>query len=171
MAVWKDIVRTVAPGLATALGGPLAGVAVKALGDKLLGKPDASEEEVGIAVQALAPADYVKLREAEQQFAIDMKRVDIDIFKLEVDDRTSARGNRGWAVWAPQIALAILYHGIFSFVFYLLFFRANTEFSDFQKAALTQLMGALSAGLTMILSFYFGGMYKAAESTPPKEQK
>jgi len=39
---WKGIVGTVAPALATALGGPLAGVAVRAIAEKVLGKPEAS---------------------------------------------------------------------------------------------------------------------------------
>ena len=47
---WKSVVRTVAPTLATALGGPLAGAAVQALSVALLGRPDGTEQEVAEAV-------------------------------------------------------------------------------------------------------------------------
>ena len=52
MSNWKAIVGTVAPALATALGGPLAGVAVKAIADKVLGKPAATEADVAAAIEA-----------------------------------------------------------------------------------------------------------------------
>lgn len=39
MPDWKDVISSVAPGLATAFGGPLAGAAVKVIADKVLGTP------------------------------------------------------------------------------------------------------------------------------------
>lgn len=46
---WKAIVKTVAPALGTALGGPLAGTAVKVLSEALLGHSDGKEEEIARA--------------------------------------------------------------------------------------------------------------------------
>ena len=45
-ADWKTIVKSIAPTIGTALGGPLAGTAVKVLGNILLGNEDASHTEV-----------------------------------------------------------------------------------------------------------------------------
>ena len=58
MPGWKDIVGTVAPALATALGGPLAGLGVAAIG-KALGLGDgAGEEDVAAAMlKAMAGLD------------------------------------------------------------------------------------------------------------------
>ena len=55
MADWKSIVGTVAPAIATALGGPLAGLGVSAIG-KALGLGDgASKEDVAQAVLKATP--------------------------------------------------------------------------------------------------------------------
>jgi len=40
---WKNVVRSVAPILGNAIGGPFGGAAVSALSNALLGKPEATE--------------------------------------------------------------------------------------------------------------------------------
>lgn len=88
---WKKIAAAVAPTLATALGGPLAGVAVSAISDKLLGKPDGTEAEVAAAITAGGSDALARLREAEQAFTVRMRELDIDIEKLHQADRDGAR--------------------------------------------------------------------------------
>lgn len=90
MAGWKDVVKAIAPALGTALGGPLIGTAVKVLGDKLLGNPDATEEEVAKAVEAGLPPDtLVKLREIDADFKLKMEAAALDLKKLEADTERS----------------------------------------------------------------------------------
>lgn len=88
---WKSILSTVAPGIATALGGPLAGVAVRTLSQVLLGTADGSPEAVEKAVLAADPAMLAQLRQAEMQFQKDMRALDVDLEKIAADDRDSAR--------------------------------------------------------------------------------
>jgi hypothetical protein len=45
MEALLNVVRTVAPTIATAVGGPLAGMATRVISEALLGKPDGSEAE------------------------------------------------------------------------------------------------------------------------------
>lgn len=52
---WKEIVRAVAPTLATALGGPLAGVATSEISNAILGKSDGTEAELGDALVKATP--------------------------------------------------------------------------------------------------------------------
>ena len=54
MSGWKSIVGTVAPALATALGSPLAGMAVAAIGSAL-GLTESSEETVSAAIVKATP--------------------------------------------------------------------------------------------------------------------
>ncbi len=91
MPDWKDIIGTVAPGLATALGGPLAGMAVSAISQALLGTPDGSIEAVQAAVVGATPANMLELKKADQQFAKDMRALDVDLEKVAAADRDSAR--------------------------------------------------------------------------------
>lgn len=88
---WKSIVGAVAPALATALGGPLAGVAVSALSTALLGKKDGTEDEVAAAVLSGGSDALLKLKQADQVFAIEMRKLDVDLERLHQSDRASAR--------------------------------------------------------------------------------
>lgn len=86
MADWKGIVKAVAPALGTALGGPLVGTAVKVIGDKILGNPDASETDVAKAVEAGLPPDaVVKLREIDVEFRLKMEAAGLELKKLEAE--------------------------------------------------------------------------------------
>lgn len=87
---WKKLVGTVAPTIATALGGPLAGLAVKALGEAL-GTPEATTEELETRLAGATPDDLLKLKQADQAFKAQMKQLDVDVFKLEQADKGSAR--------------------------------------------------------------------------------
>ena len=88
---WKAALATVAPALATALGGPLAGVAAAAISDALIGKPSASEGEIAIALTAGGPDALLKLKQADQAFAQRMRELDIDVYKIDQTDRANAR--------------------------------------------------------------------------------
>lgn len=88
---WKSIVRTVAPTAATMLGGPLAGMAVKALGDKLLGNPNATEAEVQAAVIGASPADLVKMKEIDADLKKSLSDAGVKLEQIAADDRNSAR--------------------------------------------------------------------------------
>jgi hypothetical protein len=64
MATWKDVVRNVAPALGSALLGPAAGAALRAVSTALLGKPDGTEAEVEARIANWTPADELALRTA-----------------------------------------------------------------------------------------------------------
>lgn len=88
---WKSLVGTVAPTLATALGGPLAGMAVKTIATQVLGKPDASEDEVADYLAAADPQTMLKLKEVDIEFKKAMMDAGIQLEKIAADDRNSAR--------------------------------------------------------------------------------
>ncbi len=56
-----SLVRTVAPSLASAVGGPLAGMAVRTISDALLGKPDGTEAELAEAAAKATPEQLLQL--------------------------------------------------------------------------------------------------------------
>jgi hypothetical protein len=72
-----DVLKSVAPALATAVTGPLGGMAVKAIADKLgVGE---TVEEITQAIQA------------DPNAALKLAEIDTSRFELEVKDRASAR--------------------------------------------------------------------------------
>jgi hypothetical protein len=87
------VIQAVAPMLATAVGGPLAGTAVQALSTALFGDPAHSAADVSATINAgLTPAQLVSMQTAENQFKLDMEKCQIDIMKINADDTNSARG-------------------------------------------------------------------------------
>lgn len=86
----KELIGTVAPTIATALGGPLGGVAVKAACEAL-GLSEHTQEALSTALSGAKPEDLLKLKQADQQFAKDMKALDVDLERIAAGDRDSAR--------------------------------------------------------------------------------
>ena len=100
MSAWKELAATLkplAPGLATALGGPLAGMAVGAL-TKATGAPEGSPAPVVVkAVQDALTGQggtAEAVVQAEHAFQARMTELGIDLEKVHAADRDSARRMR-----------------------------------------------------------------------------
>lgn len=114
MSAWTTIrdttvatLATVAPALATALGGPLAGQAVAVLGQKLLGKPNATHEEVDAAIVGATPDQLLALKKEDHDFAEKMKAAGVDLRRIAAQDRDSARKSNAASV-APHVLTGLL---------------------------------------------------------------
>jgi hypothetical protein len=154
MADWKSILGAVAPALATALGGPLAGIATKALADKLLGNPEASQQEVEQAIQGMKPEDMVKLRQIDANFKKSMIEAGIKLEEIAAGDRDSARQReiKTGDSWTPR-GLAILVVCGYMFVQW---FLLNHIIDDSMRELIARVLGTLDGALMVVLSFYFG---------------
>lgn len=145
--MWKDIVKTVAPKLGTALGGPMAGIATKFIADKLLGNQDASEDEIAAAITGATPADLQKLREADQQY-------EIEVLRIQAADRDSARKI---ADKRPQIVLSGVYSiGYFGLIFGLMAGWLALPDKGQAGTLMAGLVGILTAAQSNIIQFWFG---------------
>lgn len=85
---WKQIVASVAPGLATALGGPLAGGVVAVLAEKILGTstgdPVADEARLaGVLSGGLTPELRAKILEGEQALKLAVIQAGLEERKIE----------------------------------------------------------------------------------------
>jgi hypothetical protein len=151
---WKSIVKTVAPVLGTALGGPMAGAATKFIADKFLGNPDASEQEIAQALSNSSPEQLIKLKEIDNTFALEMKRLDVDVYRLELQDKDSAR-KREMEVkdWTPAILAYGLSIGFFFVVWKLMSDGAVTEADQIILTTISNLF-------LIALTYYFGSSNK-----------
>lgn len=153
MSTWKKIVQNVAPALATALGGPFAGIAVRELGKGLLGNEAAAEAEVAAAIESGGADAIVKLKQLDQDFAKEMARIGIDLEKLAVQDRADARARqvamKDWVPSALAIAVVIAF-------FVLLFLMLNYTIPEPNRDAVNLLLGMLAGSLTSVMTYYFG---------------
>ncbi len=150
---WKKIVQTVAPGLATALGGPMAGIAVRGIAVALLGSDKAASADIERAVLQASPEDLRKLKQAEYIFQNQMKELQVDLARLHTADRANARNrqSRTGDVMPGFIATAALL-GFFGILLAMVF----AELPGGSQAPLNVMLGALGSLVVAIGNYYFG---------------
>jgi hypothetical protein len=152
-----DLVKGVAPTLATALGGPLAGAAVGMLADKL-GVPEKTVEAVTAALVS-NPANLEKLKEMELEF-----------YKIDAQDRSSARTRevemaKADVHFITKNITSLLAIGILagSMIIALLVFFV--DFPDSQENILIFVLGSLFSIATQVVSYYFGSSQGSKDKT------
>lgn len=176
---WKTLVGGIAPTLGTMLGGPLAGMAIKVLADKVLGNPDASEADMAKAFEGgqLSGEQIVALRVAEQSVVIRMRELEIDVLKinegaeqarlLDVQDARSrdVKIQQGGKNTRADIMLALTYAGIVGLVGLMVLkdIDANTALGGAVLLLIGKLIGQWETGF----QFEFGStrMSKAKDAT------
>jgi hypothetical protein len=161
---WKKVVQTVSPVLASALGGPLAGAAVSALGTAILGKPDASQDEIATAIAsgALTGDQIVAMKAADVAFQTRMRELDIDLAKLDQEadaavlaDIQSARARQVETKdYMPQIIFGLLLLVYVSEV--MMFFYGKMPEDEYTKALMTRAFGTVEGGLTGAVAYFLG---------------
>jgi hypothetical protein len=147
------LLAQLAPTVATALGGPLAGLAVKTISEAMFGHPDANESEVSAALMSATPEQLQKLKETDATFKLKMKELDIDLEKISSEDRDSARKmqmeTRDWIPRALALSVTV---GFFGILAWLLTKGVPPTGSE----TLIYMLGALGTAWTGIVQFYFG---------------
>ena len=161
MSGWKSVIASVAPTVATALGGPMAGLAIKSISNKILDKDDATTAEITAALQS--PENLVKMKDLELDFKKQMKELDINLEKIGADDRNSARLLATNTGTTPQVVISTVFIGGFFGALWVLF-SGQVELSDSMENLAFMLLGVLASGVTMILKFWFGGTPNDAEN-------
>lgn len=154
---WKELIRNIAPTIGASLGGPAAGLGIKYLADKFLGKPDATEQELADAVLGATPEQLLTIKKLDADFKIQMRQLDIDVFKLEAQDRDSAR-KLATVNMVPHIVLTFLYTiGYFLVLYFFMTGKVKVD-SDIADT-FNQIVGVLTAAQITIMAFWFGSSY------------
>lgn len=150
---WKKLLAQVAPVLGTALGGPfgaLAGTAVRAV----LGLPEDSDDEaLAKSLARATPEQLAAIKEADARFRENMRRLDVDILKLDAADRSSARRRESALRDNVPGCLAL---GVTGGFFGLLGWMMLSAPPSGSEKVLDIMTGALGAAWASIVSYYFG---------------
>ena len=140
---------TIAPTIASALGGPLAGLAVEAV-SKAIGI-DPKDVAKTIADGKLSADQIAQIKVAEIEMAARAQELGLDFAKLAVDDRKSAREmqsiNNSFIPGAMALVVTVGFFGIL--------IGLMTEHFKTSEALLLML-GSLGTAWTGIIAFYFG---------------
>ena len=159
MSKLKNILGSLAPTLGAALGGPIGGQAGQIL-SKILGVPN-NPKSLEQAMNNLTAEQMAELKMAEQDFKVQMKELEVDVFALEVDDKQDAR-KKFSKDWTPKILGTVTLAGFFGYIFLVTMQPPDANSDTIVSLVLGYLGGLASA----VISFYFG-----ASNTPDREDK
>jgi hypothetical protein len=146
------LLKSLAPTIASAAGGPMAGMAVKMAASKL-GIPDATANEIEDLIER-EPEKAVLLKEADKDFKDRIREMEIDLesFKTEVDDRKDARAKFSGDI-TPKVfcILALVLYGAYVMTVTILPHDQNDE------TIISLVLGQLSGILGTCAAFFYGG--------------
>jgi hypothetical protein len=159
---WKTTLQAVAPGLATAFGGPAVGLAVKILGDKLLGNPDATPEQVQTALSGgLTGEQITALKQAEMELQLESARIAQASEAAYIADTSSARqqtvalAQAGSGIaWGAPVVSTLIVSGYFFCIYRLFIVPADLPPNAFQL--LNVMFGALSIAFGQVCNYWLG---------------
>jgi hypothetical protein len=141
--------KTIAPTVATALGGPLAGMAVSAVAKAIGCEPD--EVQGIISSNKMTAEQVASIQLAELELKKQAQSMNLDFAKLVAEDKKSARDMQiaTRSLIPPLMALGVTC-GFFGILFGLMY-------GQIQHAPQIDIMlGSLGTAWTGIISFYFG---------------
>lgn len=159
------LIANVAPTIATALGGPVAGMAVKALSSALFGHEDGTEDDIKAALETATPDQLAAIKKVDADFKVQMKSLDIDLQKIAADDRASARN---YALISHDLTprlLAILVVFVWGLVQY---FMLTHIVEQSMRELVARLLGTLDSAVFLVLSYYFGSAHQHSASEDKK---
>jgi hypothetical protein len=164
---WRKIAATVAPALATALGGPLAGIAVSEMSRAVLGKDDGDEAEVGVAIATGGADALLKLKGAEAEFKLKMEELGLESDRLAYADTASARERevKSGDTITVQILAAIIVGSFLAIVYKVLFSGSQVD-----SVIAGTLIGYVSAKADTVVGYYFGSSRGSSDKTKAFER-
>ena len=162
---WTDIIKTVAPWIGTALGGPLGGLAVEAAASAM-GLSDKTTDTLKAALGGATPEQMLALKQADQSFALQMQALGFkqvaDLEAIAAGDRKSARDMQMMLRSKVPAILSFMvtggYFGILGGMMTKLLVINDSQ-------ALLLMLGSLSTAWGMVMAFWFGTTNGSSEKT------
>jgi|TARA_X000001388_G_C2211083_1_gene115171 hypothetical protein len=147
--IFKNLLSAVAPTIGTALGGPMGGMAAKMLSETL-GVPN-NQKSIEQAMQTASPEELAKIKKAELEFEAEMKKLEVDVFALEAQEKQDARKHFS-KDWTARIIGVAVIGGFLGYIF-LVTLQPPEQNSE---ALINLVLGYLGGLASAIISFYFG---------------
>ena len=149
----SNIIGSVAPTLGTALGGPLGGMAGDVI-SKVLGV-DNNPASLEKAIATATPEQLMEIKKAEKEFEAKMKELDVDLYKLETQEKQDARKTFS-KDWTARIIGIAMVGGFLGYIF-LVTLQPPEQNSE---ALINLVLGYLGGLASAVISFYFGASNK-----------
>lgn len=155
----KSVVSKVAPLLGSALGSPLAGVALSFISNSFGDKNGEFSPEQLLAKITSDPDAAVKLKEIEMKHETELRQIAFNTYQAQLNDIQNARaaknateqftGKKDWLI--PFLVLAAV--GLFGFCLFAAWFSSGSANQIF-----IYLIGQQSGVYLSVYAFYFSGI-------------
>jgi hypothetical protein len=155
--------KKIAPTVGTLLGGPLGGIAAQALGDILGGEKTVDAVTNALQKNTLTAEQLAAIKKADAELELKLKEMGVELAKIEMQDRDSARQMQSaTGSWTPAALACVVTLGFFGILMGLM----TGDLKLWDNPGLTLLLGALSTSWGCVISFYFGASHQ--QNTPVK---
>ena len=144
-----DWLKSIAPTIFTAIGGPLGGLAYEAV-SKVMG---VSQDDAKTMLESgkLSADQIASIQQAEIALKAKAQELGLDFEKLAVEDRASARQMQSAThSWIPPFLAVGITVGFFGILYALMSDRVT------KSDELMIMLGSLSTAWTGVIAFYFG---------------
>lgn len=152
----NDFLLNIAPTVASALLGPLGGIAVAGLG-KIFGIDGATQKDITKAItdSKITPDQLAEIQKLELQFKADEAERGFKYSELEFKDTDSARKMQmAVASNVPPMLAGVVTVGFFGILGLMIFDKSLSP-----TEPLLVMLGSLGTAWTMIIGFYFGSSH------------
>jgi hypothetical protein len=155
-----DLLKTIAPTVATVLGGPLAGLAVKTLGDAIgVDEPTQDKIERALTGSQLTAEQILAIKTAEQTLAAKLKELDIRLEEVEAKDRDSARQMQiQTRAKTPAVLSWVIVTAALGLEGYVMIQGIPAAVQDLVAG---RILGTLDAALLTVITFWLGAAHQA----------
>lgn len=149
--------KAVLPTVASAFGGPLAGIAATFVSQKM-GLDVATVDAVSKAIQGASPEQMVQLKQIDADLQKYFASLDIKLEELATTDRDSARKRESSTLdsMTPRVLAAVVVGGFMFMVSSVLLGNVEGLKSPAISGIVGTLIGYVSAKADQVVSYYFG---------------
>ena len=150
----KNLIGSIAPTLGSALAGPM-GVTAATMIAVVLGC-ESTPKAIEKAVAEATPEQLLEVKKVEADFEIQMQKLEVDVFALEVKDVQDAR-NKFSKDWTSRIMAIAVVGGFMGYIF-LVTLQPPEQNSE---ALINLVLGYLGGLASAVISFFFGASQKS----------
>ena len=159
--VLSDAVKVVSPVLASAIGSPVASLAVGLITKYVFGEDqsvNANKDDILMRLKNLTPEIVAQIKQAENEFLKIQNEYNLQISQLQFQDTAGARDMALKSSIKPQLIISIVVILTYLAIFYFIStnLTAEKEINQMMAGAFISLLGVMTTAIPTILSFWFG---------------
>ena len=161
-----SFIKDVLPTLATALGGPLAGIAASFFGEKL-GLSEKTVDAVKSAISGASPEQLLTMKQIDADLEKYFAGLGVDLEHVAAADRANARDREAKTgdSWTLRVLATVVVGGFLGMVYMVLAGYVSSLKDPAVAGTVGMLIGYVSSKADQVVSYYFGSSVGSKQKT------